>query len=141
MAWHDDYGRSQVPGGILPMVPPTAVPDGARRGIAVPYVSRWIIIENTGDADLWLAWSEAALDAGTPVYWLLKSGRALTLSAAESIRHVWVEAPSGGGAGEVQVMPCYTRDLFGAQHPQITTANGFPAFDASDTDAIVPGVG
>ncbi len=123
------------------MVPPTAVPDGDRIGIALAYISRWIIISNTGDVDLWMAWSEAALDAATPVYQLIAARGGFTLSAAESIRKIWFEAPSGGGAGEVQLMPSYTRDPIGSEHPELTVAAGFPAFDASNSDAIVPGVG
>ncbi len=141
MAWEDQYSRSEVKGGLPVIVPPTAVPDGARRGVEIPYVSRWIIIKNSGDVDLRLAWSEAALDAATPVYAPLEKGTPLTVSAAEAIRKFWIEAPSGGGDGEFWAMASHSRSPFADSHPELTVAAGFPEFDPSDTDAIIPGVG
>jgi hypothetical protein len=37
-------------------------------------------------------------------------------------------------------MPSYTRTPFGSEHPELTTGNGFPRFNSSNSDAIVPGV-
>ena len=141
MAWQDDYRRSEVPGGVVLTVPPTVVPASDRIGIVLPNRPRWIKVHNSGDVDLRLAYSEAALDASPAVYWPVESGAVDTDSATEAVRTLWIENPDGATAGEVTLKICVGREAFEDSHPELTVANGFPEFDPSDTDAIVPGVG
>jgi len=141
MAWQDDYRRSEVPGGVVLTVPPTVVPASDRIGIVLPNRPRWIKVYNSGSVELRQAYSEAALDASPAVSWPIPRNAVDTDSACEAVREVWIENPDGSTAGEVTLKICVGREAFEASHPALTVANGFPSFDDSDSDAIVPGVG
>lgn len=139
MAFQDDYQRSVVPGGVLAFVPKTAVGAGNTVGITPSHRFDWMTIINTGTVELLLCVSEQAFtdSVGIPI---AASGGSLTLSAAEAARRIVIGA-KGASAGEVAAVLSLSRSPIESNYPELTTGNGFPAFDNSDTDNIVPGVG
>lgn len=140
MAWQITHQRSVVPGGVPVIVPPTTVSAGGSVGITPTHKAAWYVIRNTGTAvDIRIAFSTAALAAG--VFFPIGPGDSQTISAAEAIRRIVVGAPAGGADGQVAALISLTRQPVNANAPELTVANDFPAFDALDTDNIVPGVG
>lgn len=135
--WQKLFNQSKVPGGVLRTVPPTEILDGASATIALDHRPNWILLYNSGAVELRLFLSAAALTAG--VYFPLPSKVPLSLPDVEAVQALVIEAPSGGGDGEVAVMISEGRAAFNANHPQLTVANGFPEFD--DADPLIPGVG
>jgi len=138
MAFQDDYKRSEVPDGVLAFVPPTVVPDGETIGITPSHRLAWITIFNISDEDALICASEEAFADSIGV--VLPAGGALTLSASEAARRIVIGTPGSSDSG-IQAVMALTRSEFAASHPELTVENGFPAFDNSDTDNIVPGVG
>jgi hypothetical protein len=138
MAFQDDYQRSVVPGGVLAFVPKTAVPAGDTIGITPSHRFDWMTILNTGEVELLLCVSEQAFtdSVGLPI--AVSGG--ITLSAAEAARRIVIGA-KGGSAGEVAAVLSLSRSPIEDNYPELTTGSGFPAFDDSDADNIVPGVG
>lgn len=139
MAWHTQYGKAEAPDGLLTTVPKTAVPAGGRIEIEPEYKVIWGEIRNTSAVELRVAHSWAALQAG--VFYTVAANGAQVISAVETMRRLVIGAPSGGGAGEVEVKLSYSRQPMLDAHPEVTVALGFPAYDGTDPLAIVPGVG
>ena len=138
MAWEDVYGRGEAPAGVLAFVPETAVLDGADATVAFSHKVLWAILRNTGAVALRIANSAAGIAAG--VSFPVAIGDSISLSAIGSTRQVSIGAPSGGGDGEFALMCALDRQEVLAAHPALTAANGFPAYDGTDADGIVPGV-
>jgi hypothetical protein len=138
MTWETQYKASEVPTGVLVIVKKTAVADDTSIGITPSHKLRWLEIKNTGNVELLLANSEAALAAG--VAYPLLPGEPIMLTDNEASRRYVVGAPSGGGNGEVAAIGSESRQPMRAAFPELTIDNGFTAYDGSDSDNIVPGV-
>ncbi len=136
--WQKLFNQSKVPGGVIRIVPPTEILDGDSVTIALDHRLNWILLYNSGSVELRLYLSEAAKTAGI-VYFPLPSKVPLPLPSVEAVQALVIEAPSGGGDGEVSVMISEDRAAFNTNHPQLTVIAGFPAFD--DGDPLIPGVG
>jgi hypothetical protein len=133
-----DYSEREAPDGVLAFVPPTAIPDGETRGVTPTHRVLWFAVSNTGTNNLRLANSVEALTEG--VYWPLSTGEIHSFPALGASRRFVLQAPAGGGAGEFAAVLSLSRQPVGAANPEIEVDEGFPAYDGSDPDNIVPGV-